>query len=333
MRNRLLIAALVLLTSASALGAKPKKKRRRALIPLPKVIPAPPDNPTTTAKAALGKQLFFDARLSGDNKMSCATCHAPEKGFSDGRRFAIGANGMKLTRNTQSTWDVGLFRSFFWDGRAKSLEQQALMPIQSPKEMNQPLASLVKELRAVPGYRKSFRKVFQRQVSGPDIGRALAAYQRTLISRGSAFDRYLMGDKKALSPLAKAGLELFKGDAGCVRCHNGPLLSDSKFYRLGIGRDVGLGGITKQRKDRYKFRTPSLRNIAHTGPYMHDGSLRTLFDVVQFYYRGVPTRGQEGLPLDVESLVGQSFSEIDAIVAFLRTLSGKPQKIKRPVLP
>ena len=156
------------------------------------------------------------------------------------------------------------------------------------------------------------------------IARALAAYQRTLITPDSPFYRYLAGDTDALSWAAKEGLALFRGDAGCIRCHDGPMLTDGKFHRLGVGgaEDLGRGGVTGVEEDRYRFRTPPLRNIAETGPYMHDGSLETLFDVVEFYYRRVPRRGPEGLPLDVEPLMGQSYSEIDLIVEFLRSLSG-----------
>ena len=266
--------------------------------------------------------------------MSCATCHLPEKAFGDGLAKSKGAGGKELARNTQSLLNVGLYESYFWDGRAKSLEEQALGPIQSAEEMNQDLDELVKELQAVPGYVKQFRQVFGENVTREGIAQALACFQRTLITEPSPFDLYLQGDKEALSESAERGLELFTGDAGCVRCHQGPLLSDGKFYRLGVASDdLGLEGVSKDKQDRGKFRTPSLRNIAETGPYMHNGSMDSLDEVVNYYYRGVPTTGPNGETLDIQPLFGQSFSEIPDLVAFLKSLSGKPPHVEPPKLP
>lgn len=285
-------------------------------------------------KVALGKQLFFDPRLSGDNKMSCATCHLPDKAFGDGLARAKGHGDKTLTRNTPSLLNVGFYERYDWDGRAKSLEEQSLGPIQSPDEMNQDLAELERELNAVPGYVERFQKVFGTKVTRDGISKSLAAFQRTLVTKPSPFDRYLAGDKTALSAEAKQGMELFEGSAGCVRCHQGPLLSDSKLYRLGVSfKDEGLGAVTGKKQDKGKFRTPSLRNIAETGPYMHNGSKKTLSSVVEFYYRGVPTTTSDGLPLDVQPMLGQSFSEISALVAFLESLTGEAPKVERPELP
>ena len=292
------------------------------LVPLPDKTPQPPDNPTTTAKVALGKNLFFDRRLSGNNRMSCASCHVPSKGFTDGQAFSIGVKGHKLTRNTPTILNLGFQKELFWDGRAKSLEEQALMPIEAPDEMNQPIEKLVLELKSIGEYRESFSRSFDDGINAVNVAKALAAYERSLVSKTSAFDKYLNGDKNALSASAMRGLELFEGDAGCVRCHNGPLLSDGKFYRLGVGRgDVGRAAITGKREDAYRFRTPSLREVSRTAPYMHDGSKKTLYQVVEYYYRGVPIRGPEGLELDIGALSDRSFTEIDDLVAFLRTLT------------
>lgn len=322
--------AMILAGSAVALHASDAPE----LIALPATAPVLDDNPVTPDKVELGKQLFFDSRLSGDNRMSCATCHLPEKAYGDGRTRSQGWDGKPLTRNTPTVMNAGFFSTLFWDGRAASLEEQALFPIQSTAEMNQDLDELVAELAAVPGYVRQFERVFGRSVNVQDIAKALATFQRTLVARNSPFDRYLAGDEDALSDLAREGLELFRGDAGCIRCHHGPLLSDGKYYRLGVGRgDEGRGAVTNKRDDLFKFRTPSLRDVAETGPYMHDGSLTTLFDVVQFYYREVPARGPNGLELDVEPLVGNSFSEIDAVVAFLKSLSGEQPRITPPEVP
>jgi cytochrome c peroxidase len=303
-------------------------------LPLPAAVSWPDDNPATPEKIALGKQLFFDPRLSGDNSMSCATCHIAEKGWADGLPLGKGWQGKKLGRNTPTVLDVAFSASLFWDGRAKTLEDQALGPIIAPEEMNQSLEELEHELNAVPGYVKQFQSVFGAPVTRGGIAKALAAFERTLVARNSPFDRYLAGDEKALSADAKAGMELFFGAADCARCHHGPLLSDGKFYRLGVEfQDKGRGGVTGKSEDLYKFRTPSLRNVARTGPYMHDGSRKTLTEVVEFYFRTAPTRGRDGLPLDIQPLVGQSFSDIAPLVAFLESLSGEPPAIAPPELP
>ena len=266
--------------------------------------------------------------------MSCATCHLPEKAFGDGLAQAKGHADKVLARNSQGLLNVGFYNSFFWDGRALSLEEQALGPIQSPDEMNQNLAELEKELNDVPTYVEQFQAIFGTKVDRDGIAKSLAAFQRTLVTGPSPFDRYLAGEQDALSEAAKRGMQLFAGDAGCVRCHNGALLSDGKFYRLGVsGKDKGRGAVTGKPEDNFKFRTPTLRNIAQTGPYMHNGSRKTLEDVVTFYFREIPESSASGLPVDFEPLLGQSFSDIEDVVAFLRSLSGPSPKVHPPDLP
>jgi cytochrome c peroxidase len=309
-------------------AAEPKSQKDKPLAPLPREVPAPKDNPTTPEKVALGKQLFFDPRLSGDNTTSCASCHDPKKTFGDGLARAKGRNGKTLGRNAPSLLNVGFYSSYLWDGRTSTLEEQALAPIQSPDEMNQDLDELEKELNAVPGYVAQFQVVFGEKVTRQGIAKALAAFQRTLVAKPSPFDRYLAGEKDAISDTAKEGMRLFMGEAGCVQCHRGPLLSDGKFYRLGVAqRDKGRGAFTGKREDDEKFRTPSLRNVAQTGPYMHDGSQETLYDVVAYYYRNMPSG------LDVEPLLGQSFSEVSLLVDFLQSLTGETPDVSPPELP
>ncbi|MEX2137638.1 MAG: cytochrome c peroxidase [Pirellulales bacterium] len=317
----------------SAVTSRCHAEEASQLVPLPVKIPAPVANPTTPEKVALGKQLFFDPRLSGDNTMSCASCHTPDKAFGDGLARAKGHDEKLLARNTPSLLNVGLFSSFFWDGRAKSLEEQALLPIECPKEMNQELEKLEQELNDVSGYVKQFQQVFGTKPTRDGIAKALAAFERSLVTGSSPFDRYLAGEQDALSDEAKRGLELFTGDAGCIRCHSGPLLSDGEFYRLGLASaDKGREEATGEEKDRARFRTPSLRNVVKTAPYMHDGSLTTLTSVVEFYYRGVPST-VDGLAPDVEVLQGRSYSEVSDLVAFLESLTGEPPKIMRPIMP
>ena len=304
------------------------------LTPLPTTVPAPEKNPTTPAKVELGKLLFFDPRLSGDNQMSCATCHLPDKGFADGLALSTGAGGKQLTRNTQSCLNVAFYKSYFWDGRVASLETQSLIPIESAAEMNQGLDDLEAELAAVPRYVAEFKQVFGSKPNRDGIAKALAAFQRTLVTGPSPLDRYLAGEIDALSGDAKRGLELFRGEAGCIECHNGPLLSDGKFYRLGVShRDKGREAVTGKKADRYRFRTPSLRNVAETAPYMHDGSQQTLDDVVTFYFRGIPDANRDGLSPDVAALSAQSFSDIAPIVEFLKALSGPLPDLTPPELP
>lgn len=328
-----LAVGFLILVSSTAHGEKPKASSAK-LVPLPRVAAAPESNPTTPARVELGKKLFFDPRLSGDNKMSCANCHMPDKAYGDGLALSPGAGGKPLERNTPTCLNVGFLKTFFWDGRAASLEEQALGPIQSPAEMHQDLHELEVELAAIPGYVAEFSGVFDTKPSREGIANALAAFQRTLVTEPSPFDRFLAGDKGALSNDAKRGLELFQGEAGCIECHNGPLLSDEKYYRLGVSyEDEGRARITGKKEDRYRFRTPSLRNIAETGPYMHDGSLKTLDDVVTFYFRGISDSGSEGLTPDTAALRGQSFSEIPLLVEFLKSLTGKAPRVTPPELP
>jgi cytochrome c peroxidase len=200
--------------------------------------------------------------------------------------------------------------------------------------MHQELGELERELRAVPGYVEQFRQVFGTEVTRDGISKALAAFERTLVTEPSAYDRYARGDRDALSPAAERGRELFFGDAGCVRCHSGPHLTDGKFYRLAVSfKDDGLAGVTGKTEDRAKFRTPSLRNVGQTAPYMHDGSLNTLEDVVTFYYRTAPATTVGSLPIDIEALLGRSYSEISDIVAFLESLTGESPAIVPPKLP
>jgi len=316
---------------AKEVEAQPTSVKQMA--PLPKTMPAPKDNPTTPEKVALGKQLFFDPRLSGDNKTSCATCHRPDKAFGDGLPQAKGAGGKVLKRNTPSLLNVGFYSTYLWDGRAKSLEEQALGPIQAADEMNQDLDQLEKKLKAVPGYAKQFQAVFGTKVTRDGIAKALAAFQRTLVTGPSPYDRYLGGEKGALSAEAKRGMEMFFGDAGCARCHRGPLLTDEKFYRIGVSDDKGQGLVTGKTADNYKFRTPSLRNVARTGPYMHNGSNKTFGDVLFFYLRGVPLSGPDRLPLDIEPLQSISLSDMPDLIAFLEALTGEEPKIAPPELP
>lgn len=334
MRSGWLVVFLIIASSPTAVVTAAKPKVDGRLAPLPQSAPAPADNPTTPEKVALGKQLFFDPRLSGKNSMSCASCHMPDRFFGDGVDWNKGEEGFTLVRNTPSCMNVGFYSSYFWDGRAASLEEQALGPIQSDMEMNQSLDELEKELSEVPGYVRQFQAVFHARPNRKDIGKALAAYQRTLVTEPSPFDRYLQGDENALSADAKRGFDLFVGEARCIECHNGPMLSDGKYYRMGISQeDIGREAVTGKKEDRYKFRTPSLRNIAETGPYMHNGLSHSLESIVLFYYRGTSPTTTDGLPIDAPDLQERSLAEVPLLLAFLQSLSGKAPDFTPPTLP
>ena len=256
-----------------------------------KVIEHPEDNLPDAGRIALGKQLYFDPRLSSDNTISCASCHDPKKGFSNGEQFATGVDGQKGGRNSPTVINTAYGRLQFWDGRSVSLEDQALGPIQNPIEMNMTLPAVIKKLNGIKGYREQFQKVFGTDVTSEGIAKAIAAYERTVISSDAPYDRFKAGDESALSESAQRGMKLFFGKAVCSSCHTGPNFTDNGFHNIGVGMDqkepdVGREAISKLEGDRGSFKTPTLREIARTGPYMHDGSIKTLAEVVEHYVRG-----------------------------------------------
>jgi len=289
---------------------------------LPPVV-APADNPQTPKKIALGKALFFDKQLSGDRTISCATCHDPDKGFSDGKTKAIGFNGKELPRHSPTVLNAAYNSFQFWDGRAASLEEQARGPITSAAEMN--LADegeLVRRLQADARYQGKFEEVFGEAPTLTNVARAIAAYERTLVSRNSRFDRYVRGDKKALSHQEKEGLALFLGKARCAQCHSGPNFTDNKFYNLGVAEaaDAGRYTVTKQPDDLGAFKTSGLRDITRHAPYMHDGSLATLEAVIDYYDRGGDDAKNKSQLMTRLELTPEEKRDL---TAFLRSLTGE----------
>jgi cytochrome c peroxidase len=260
--------------------------------PLPGRLPAvshPADNRPTPDKIALGKQLFNDPRLSRTDRVSCASCHDPAKGFSNGERVATGVDGTRSTRRVPRLFNVAYNRLLFWDGRAATLEEQALVPIQDRREMDMRLDALVKKLNGIPGYRRQFQAVFGGDATAPRIAQALAAYERTIISNDTPFDRYLKGEKEALSAAAVRGMQLFYGQARCFVCHKGPNFTDDDFHNVGVSDDrpdAGRRTVTGKAADQGKFKTPTLREVGITGPYMHNGRFKTLVEVVNHYNFG-----------------------------------------------
>lgn len=260
--------------------------------PLPKPLPAvshPAENPPTPEKIALGKELFQDPRLSRTDQISCASCHDPARGFSNGERVATGIDGKKGARSVPSLINVGYNRFHFWDGRSATLEEQALVPVQDPSEMDMRLDALVRKLNGIPSYRRQFQAVFSGPATSSRIAQALAAYERSIVSQDTPFDRYLKGDKQALSAAAERGMQLFYGQARCFVCHKGPNFTDDDFHNIGVideRPDSGRRAVTGQSADQSKFKTPSLREVGLTAPYMHNGRFQTLTEVVQHYNFG-----------------------------------------------
>ncbi|MFQ5747968.1 MAG: cytochrome-c peroxidase [Planctomycetota bacterium] len=297
--------------------------------------PIPADNPMSPEKIELGRLLFFEGRLSRDGTVSCATCHKPELAYTDGRPAAVGIRGQKGLRNTPTLLNTAYNLSQFWDGRAPSLEAQALHPIANPLEMGFTLAEAVARLNGIAGYRQRFRKVFGTEATAEGIGKAVAAFERTLVSGDSPWDRHNLGDIEALSSEAKRGIVVFRTKGRCVLCHVGPTFTDNDFHNLGAGveqgnRDPGRFKVTGEPSRQRAFKTPSLRNVAQTAPYMHDGSLKTLAEVVDFYDKGGfdnPGRDPRMFPRNLTD------GEKKDLVAFLESLSGSYPRIEPPELP
>ena len=256
-----------------------------------KQMQIPKSNELTAAKIELGKQLFFDPRLSRDDTISCSSCHEPSAGWSNGDNFATGVRGQRTGRSAPTIINVGYSYFQFWDGRASMLEGQALGPVQSPVEMDLTLEECVAKLNAIEGYRKQFQEVFGTDVTSPGIAQAIASFERTILSGNAPYDKFKAGDENALSAAAQRGSKLFFGKANCAACHAGPNFSDFAFHNIGVGMDkdkpdVGRFSETQLLGDRGAFKTATLREIARTAPYMHDGSLKTLEDVVDYYDKG-----------------------------------------------
>lgn len=287
---------------------------RESLLPLPKAVDLPAD------KVALGRKLFFDRRLSHDDSISCGGCHDPTLAGADGRRYAIGINGATGTVNTPTVFNAALNVVQFWDGRAATLEEQAAGPVHNPIEMASNWTEVIGKLGADPWYPGAFARVYPTGMTPDAIVDAIAAFERTLLTRDSSFDRYLRGDESAISTLAKTGYRRFL-DYGCASCHQGANVGGNMLQRFGVmadgleGReptaaDLGRYNVTKREEDRNVFKVPGLRNVAKTAPYFHDGSVSSLSDAVAIMGR-------------VQLGRGLSADDIGAIVAFLETLTGE----------
>jgi cytochrome c peroxidase len=302
--------------------------------PLPPV-PVPPDNPQTDAKIRLGRALYFETLLSADNTISCATCHKPETGWANVTPTDTGIGKQVGGRNSGTIVNSAYMTFQFWDGRAGSLEEQALGPIHNPIEMGETLTNVVRQLNAIPGYRQMFQEVFGSEATSDGIAKAIAAFERTIVSGPSPYSRYLAGEKQAMSPAAIRGMKLFKGKGHCMACHSGPTFSDQGFHNLGVGMKVekpnpGRQEVTRDPKDFGRYKTPLLLNVAVTAPYLHDGSEKTLLDVMKFYNRG----GVPNANLDPQMLpLNLTDREMRDLVAFMDALTGTFPVVGAPPLP
>jgi cytochrome c peroxidase len=265
--------------------------------PLPTTVPIPSANLNYAAKVSLGKQLYFDGRLSKNNAISCAFCHNPMTGFADPNQTSVGVSGQRGGRQSPTVYNTAFNLFQFWDGRAGSLEEQAIGPIHNPVEMAETHDNVVPKIGKIKGYQELFQKVFGTGVSLQGIAEAIAAFERTIISTNSSFDKFVLGDPQAMGEDAQRGMAVFKGKGRCILCHNGSNFTDNHFHNTGVPQvgpmkeDLGRYEVTRRDADKGAFKTPTLRSIIETAPYMHDGAFKTLEEVVDFYDKGeMPTR-------------------------------------------
>lgn len=304
---------------------------------LPKVplglppVPVPDDNPMTAEKVALGKLLYFDKRLSKDGTISCATCHAPKMAWTEHKATSTGIKDQVGGANSPTVINAAYGTTQFWDGRAASLEEQALGPIENPIEMGHKLDDLIKELAEIPEYKEGFQKVFESGVTKEGIAKAIAAFERTVLSGNSPYDQFKAGKEDALTDAQKHGMELFE-ELNCSTCHAPPVFSNYRFYNAGVGMDkdppdAGRKAVTEKDSDLGKIRVPMLREVANTGPYFHDGSCASLAGAVAMMSGG--GKDNPNLSAMLKALREQEVSQQDQkdLIEFLKALSGEfPRK-------
>lgn len=336
MRRSVLYLLLTLTLLLVAQAADPVKKGPPGVqVPLGLLpISWPRDNPYTPEKAELGRFLYFDPRLSADDSLSCASCHNPKQAFADASPNSKGIRGQRGKRSAPTIFNRAYSLAQFWDGRAGTLEEQAKGPMENPVEMGHTHAGIVTRLKSIPGYQPLFEKAFgPGEITIDKAAKAIATFERTVLSGNSAYDRYAAGDKKAMNAAQVRGLSVFLNRAKCDKCHDGSNFTTNDFHNLGVGTDKpdpdpGRFAVTKNPADWGAFKTPTLRDVANTAPYMHDGSLQTLEEVVDFYDKG-------GIPnnnLDREmKKLNLTAREKQDLVEFLKALSGDGwQRIQAP---
>ncbi|WP_297441610.1 cytochrome c peroxidase [Sulfurimonas sp.] len=335
MIKKLTIATLVLATFFTSVGANEDMSQWLR----PQTAPQPANNKLTPERIELGKLLYFDTRLSKNDKISCATCHSPSHGWTDEvpAAKAVGFEGRVGPRNSPVVLNSAYQRHQFWDGRAKSLEEQALGPIEADVEMNMPLKELIPKLNKIKGYRELFEKAYPGEgITKDSLAKAIASFERTVVSTESPFDKYAKGDKNAINTKAKKGFELFKGKAHCIDCHDGFNFSDGSFQNIGLnkgelkGKELGRYNVKKRAAWYGVFKTPTLRDVTKSAPYFHDGSVKTLKEATVICSQG--GRYQDGVKNKSDVMVDRHLSddEVDAIVEFMKALTGPDLDIKVP---
>ena len=345
-----LTAAMPLTATLLLIGGAPQEKPHATLEADNPIHPIPASplgvdirldrfkEPPTPETVRLGRWLFFDQRLSADGTVSCGTCHRPENAFSEPKPVSTGVHGRVGTRKAPTIVDLSrsLYPSLFWDGRAATLEAQALLPIVNPIEMGNSLDGALETLRSIKGYRKYFKKAFgSREVNAERVARAIADYERTRRSGNSPWDRWSAGETSALSDEAQLGRQIFFGRGRCTRCHNAPAFTDDEFHNEGIGwvpetetfLDEGRLAVSKLGSDRGAFKTPTLRDVSRHPPFMHDGSVATLREVVEHYNRG--GNPNPYLDPDIEPL-NLAEAQLEGLVAFLEALAGEGYQDEPP---
>jgi cytochrome c peroxidase len=300
----------------------------------PAAVVYPEDNAFSPEREQLGRMLFFDPRLSGSKWISCATCHNPALAWGDGLPLAIGHGMQQLGRRTPTILNLAWAPALFWDGRAETLEEQALGPVAAAGEMNLDLDEMVARLQKIDGYAPHFAKAYPGEgISAPTVAKAIATFERGIVSAPAPFDRWVEGDDRAISASAKRGFELFTDKARCSQCHAGWRFTNDSFHDIGVeGTDEGRAAVLPFIKEaKHAFKTPTLRNVARRAPYMHNGSAATLEDVVDLYERGGnvrrPSLSSEITPLELTP------QEKRDLVAFMLTLTSEDAEVRVPALP
>ncbi len=327
------VASIVLASSVVSVSLVAKRNSDAKFI-MPSKVPAPKDNVMTKQKVELGRILYFDPRYSKDGRVSCATCHDPKKGWSDGHAKAIGVFGRVGPRNSPTVLNTAFQSHQFWDGRARSLEEQAMGPMQAHVEMDMKLEDVAKFVKGNKGYKAMFAKAYPKKEITPDlIVKAIASFERTVISLPSPFDLYLKGNKNAISADAAMGWSLFKGKGHCTDCHDGYNFTDGSFQNVGLGDDdIGRQKLKMKRKAwAHAFKTPTLRDVEKSGPYFHDGSVQTLQEAVAICGNGGRYPGKAGVSSMIKNR-NLTSKDIDQITAFLKSLSGPDLPVVIPTV-
>lgn len=323
--------ALRLADAATGVHVSPELKQKYKR---PDAIPSPQSNPLTHDKVELGRHLFFDPRLSETKSVSCSSCHNPGFDWSDGRTRGLGVTGVPLPRRSPTVLNAAWLGALMWDGRAATFEQQAVLPITAEHEMGLTVDEAIARLQAIEGYAPLFEAAYPGEgITKTTVIGALASFQRSLVSEDAPFDKWIAGDESAISEAAKRGFLIFNGEGRCSKCHSGWRLTDDSFHDIGLeSEDVGRGAFAPPSVTimQYAFKTPSLRDLRLSGPYMHDGSMGTLAEVIDHYEDGGKKRPSLSPEMRPISLSPQERADL---VAYLETLQGPPLAVGVPRLP